>query len=109
MSNTHIPSIASDMTDTNACRESKSKKNINAAGNHCTMADLSAGTQARITHFTKGQTTLRRQLLTMGLTPNTPFTVVRHAPLGDPIEIQVRGYLLSLRKKEAALIQVETT
>jgi ferrous iron transport protein A len=43
----------------------------------------------------------------MGLTPGTEFTVVRLAPLGDPIEIVVRGYSVSLRKNEAEMLQVE--
>jgi ferrous iron transport protein A len=40
--------------------------------------------------------------------PGTRITLVRTAPLGDPLEVQVRGYRLSLRKSEAALIEVET-
>lgn len=43
----------------------------------------------------------------MGVTPGEQVEVVRYAPLGDPIEIKIRGYHLSLRKEEAALIQVE--
>jgi ferrous iron transport protein A len=43
----------------------------------------------------------------MGLTPGTEFTVTRHAPLGDPVEIQVRGFNLSLRKAEADALRVE--
>jgi ferrous iron transport protein A len=42
----------------------------------------------------------------MGLTPGTHFTVTRQAPLGDPVEIEVRGFKLSLRKGEAAALQV---
>jgi len=43
----------------------------------------------------------------MGLTRGAKFEVLRYAPMGDPIEIRVRGYNLSLRKSEAAEIQVE--
>ena len=43
----------------------------------------------------------------MGLTPGTEFTVERLAPLGDPIEIRVRGYAMSLRKAEADMLEVE--
>ena len=43
----------------------------------------------------------------MGVTPGEHVEVVRYAPLGDPIEIKIRGYHLSLRKEEADLIQVE--
>jgi Fe2+ transport system protein FeoA len=42
-----------------------------------------------------------QRLMMMGLTPGTAFTVVRVAPLGDPIEIKVRGFNLSLRREEA--------
>ena len=47
------------------------------------------------------------RLLEMGLTPGTSIEVVRSAPLGFPIEIKVRGYLLTLRKKEAECIELE--
>lgn len=53
----------------------------------------------QITGF-KCKNPVRKKLLTMGLTPNTTLEVVRVAPLGDPIEIRVRGYMLSLRKEE---------
>jgi ferrous iron transport protein A len=43
----------------------------------------------------------------MGLTPGTEFTITRLAPLGDPIEIRVRGFAMTLRKREAELLRVE--
>lgn len=49
----------------------------------------------------------RGRLLEMGLLVGTPVELVRFAPLGDPVEIKVRGYYLSLRKHEADQIQVE--
>lgn len=52
----------------------------------------------------KGQT--RRRLMDMGLTPGTEIEVVKVAPLGDPIEVNVRGYELSLRKDEASQINL---
>lgn len=42
----------------------------------------------------------------MGLTPGEGITMVRYAPMGDPIEIKIRGYLLSLRKEEADCIEI---
>ena len=45
----------------------------------------------------------------MGLLPGVDVTVVRQAPLGDPIEVKVMGYSLSLRRSEAANVQIETT
>lgn len=50
---------------------------------------------------------IRQRLLEMGLTPGTLCTVVRFAPLGDPMELRVRGYHLSLRKAEAEGILIE--
>ncbi|NUP89782.1 MAG: ferrous iron transport protein A [Candidatus Sumerlaeia bacterium] len=50
---------------------------------------------------------LQRRLMEMGLVPGTPVRVVRRAPLGDPIDLEVRGYHLSLRESEAGLIEVE--
>lgn len=53
----------------------------------------------------KGPEMLR--LLEMGLTPGSKVEVVRAAPLGFPIEVKIRGYLLSLRKSEAECIEIE--
>jgi ferrous iron transport protein A len=50
--------------------------------------------------------TSRKQLLAMGLTRNTEVQVVRVAPLGDPIEIKLRGFSLTLRKSDAAQLLV---
>ena len=49
----------------------------------------------------------RQRLLEMGLTVGVEFEVVRFAPMGDPIDIKVRGYHLSLRKKEASGVRIE--
>ncbi len=55
-----------------------------------------------------GPPDVRRRLLEMGLTPGARVRVVRFAPLGDPIDIEVRGYHLSLRKHEASRIALKT-
>lgn len=54
-----------------------------------------------------GQSTLNKRLLDMGIIKGTDVVVVKIAPLGDPIDIRVKGYHLSLRKEEAAQILVE--
>ncbi len=54
----------------------------------------------------QGPESLRRRLLEMGLVPGTTVSVVRRAPLGDPIEISLRGYRLSLRTAEAIHVLV---
>ncbi len=69
------------------------------------LSNLSAGERARITGFSLPGESLSR-LFEMGLTNGASVEVVRFAPLGDPLEIKVRGYNLSLRKREAAGIQV---
>jgi len=50
---------------------------------------------------------VRRRLLELGLVPGTQVTVVGVSPLGDPLELEVRGSRLSIRKKEALAIEVE--
>ncbi len=54
-------------------------------------------------------TRIRQRLLEMGLTKGTPVELVRRAPLGDPIEISVRGYRLSLRREEAESVIIQRT
>ena len=56
----------------------------------------------------EGEGMLRRRLLDMGVTPGTAIFLRKKAPLGDPIEITIRGYELTLRKTEAHLIVLET-
>lgn len=56
-----------------------------------------------------GEGALRRRLLDMGLTPKTKVFVRKTAPMGDPIELALRGYLLSIRKDDAAKIEIEVT
>ena len=57
----------------------------------------------------RGEGALRGRLLDMGLTPKTLVTVRKVAPLGDPLELTLRGYSLTLRKEDAAQIVVEET
>ncbi len=71
------------------------------------LSQLALGTSARIKDFPKAGAAFLR-LREMGLLPGTAVTFVRSAPLGDPIEIKVRGYHLSLRREEADQITVET-
>jgi len=74
--------------------------------NDRTLNELSPGTKGKIARIgAKGP--LRRRILDMGMVPGVEIVVKGVAPLGDPIEILVRGYHLSLRKQEAASIFVE--
>ena len=70
------------------------------------LSELKAGGGAVIRSFPKTGSAFLR-LREMGLLPGTAVTLVRVAPLGDPIEIKLRGYLLTLRKSEAEQIGVE--
>ncbi|NDC76226.1 ferrous iron transport protein A [bacterium] len=69
------------------------------------LAQLTAGSSATLKAYPQAGPAFTR-LREMGLLPGTRVTLVRVAPLGDPIEIQVRGYRLSLRKAEAAQIEL---
>lgn len=70
------------------------------------LKDLQVGDEATVTGFTGCGGAYRRKLLSMGLTLGAQFRVSRLAPLGDPVEIRVRGYALSLRKHEAEALNV---
>jgi ferrous iron transport protein A len=76
-----------------------------------TLKDLQVNQQGKVARFeatdNPTQKAYKKKLLAMGLTPGTEFTVTRVAPLGDPVEILVRGFKLSLRKDEAAALLVE--
>ena len=71
-----------------------------------TLDKLKPGQSATITAV-GGEGVLRLRLLDMGLIPRTKVTLRKVAPMGDPIEIMVRGYELTLRKDDAAHIDVE--
>jgi len=70
------------------------------------LADLSLGTSARV-RAVDGPRAFRRRLLEMGLVPGTDVKIVTVAPLGDPLQIEVRGGQWSIRRAEAAQIQVD--
>jgi ferrous iron transport protein A len=72
-----------------------------------TLGALAVGQSGRIVGYESGGRTYRGKLLSMGLTPGTTFKVTRQAPMGDPVDIEVRGFHLSLRKDEAATLKVE--
>ena len=70
------------------------------------LVDLKIGQSGTITKVL-GEGRIRRRLFDMGVTPNANFYVRKKAPLGDPVEITLRGYELTLRKDEAELVVVE--
>ncbi|MGF7143096.1 ferrous iron transport protein A [Anaerotaenia torta] len=71
-----------------------------------TLNDLKPGQQGIVTSIgEKGP--VRKRIMDMGVTPGAAVKVIKVAPLGDPIEVNIRGYELSLRKSEASQITVE--
>ena len=71
------------------------------------LKTLAAGDSGRIIGFDQSGGVYRKNLLAMGLTPGTEFTITRFAPMGDPVEIKIRGFSLSLRKNEASVLLIE--
>ena len=70
------------------------------------LAELDVGGRARVLRL-DGPPFFRQRLREMGLTAGTVVQVIRTAPLGDPIELHLRGYRLSVRKSEAAAVVIE--
>lgn len=71
-----------------------------------TLRDLKPGQEGVVVSIgEKGP--MRRRIMDMGVTPGAKVKVIKVAPLGDPIEVNIRGYELSLRKDEASQIQVQ--
>jgi ferrous iron transport protein A len=70
------------------------------------LAEISLGKTAKVVAV-DGSRAFRRRLLEMGLVPGTAVTILTVAPLGDPLQIEVRGGQWSIRRAEAAQIQVE--
>lgn len=70
------------------------------------LTDMSLG-QKGLVKSLKADGAVRRRLFDMGITPGADIVMVKRAPLGDPIEVTIRGYQLSLRKTEAIGVVVE--
>jgi len=71
-----------------------------------TLRDVKVGKTARVVKL-HGEGALKRRIMDMGITKGVEIYVRKVAPLGDPLELNVRGYELSLRKADAELIEVE--
>ena len=70
-----------------------------------TLKDVPIGQTAKIVKI-HGEGAVRRRIMDMGMTKGTDVTVRKVAPLGDPVEITVRGYELSIRKADAEMVEV---
>lgn len=71
-----------------------------------TLREVKIGETAKVIKL-HGEGAVKRRIMDMGITRGTEISVRKVAPLGDPIELTVRGYELSLRKADAELIEVE--
>lgn len=72
------------------------------------LSQLAVGDAARIVAV-EGGGSMAVRLLEMGLTPGTRVELVKRAPMGDPLEVQVRGYHVSLRRDEARRVRIEAS
>ncbi|MFC1498681.1 ferrous iron transport protein A [Verrucomicrobiota bacterium] len=73
------------------------------------LKDADIGATCRVTGYASNNRNYRQKLLQMGLVKGSEFVVIRKAPLGDPVEIQMPGFNLTLRKTEADALNVELT
>lgn len=71
-----------------------------------TLKDVKCGSSVSVVRL-HGEGAVRRRIMDMGITKGTDIFVRRTAPLGDPVEVTVRGYELSLRKSDAQMIEVQ--
>lgn len=78
-----------------------------SAGNKTVLSKLKKGQKAKVIQLHMNDRALRRRLLDMGITEGVHVKMKKIAPLGDPIDIELRGYELCLRKADLDLIEVE--
>jgi ferrous iron transport protein A len=71
-----------------------------------TLDKVKVGERVAVTRIT-GDGPIKRRIMDMGITKGTEIYVRKYAPMGDPMELNLRGYELSLRKKDASIIQVD--
>jgi ferrous iron transport protein A len=76
-------------------------------GDHVSLSNLKKGQKAKVLSLTVEARQLRRKLLDMGITEGVQIKIKKVAPLGDPIDIELRGYELCIRRSDLALIFVE--
>lgn len=71
-----------------------------------TLKDVKCGDTVKVVRI-HGEGAIRRRVMDMGITKNAEIYIRKVAPLGDPVEVMVRGYELSLRKSDAEMIEVQ--
>ncbi len=78
---------------------------IDSNSNEMSLAQLPSGEHARVLAVT-GTGAVARRLMEMGMVPGAPIRMIKAAPLGDPLEVRIRGYHLAVRRAEAQTIRV---
>ena len=76
-------------------------------GEHAHLSDLKIGQRARVLGLHLDKPEVRRHLLDMGITKGTEILIKKIAPMGDPVDIELRGYELCIRREEMKNIDVE--
>ena len=76
-------------------------------GDKCVLAELNVGQKAKVLKLNETNKVIRRHLLDMGITRDTIITVKKIAPMGDPIDLELRDYELCIRKADLTQIEVE--
>ena len=82
-------------------------KNVLKAGEQGHLSDLRIGQKAKVVALHIDKPDLRRHILDMGITRGTEILVKKIAPMGDPVDIELRGYELCIRKDEMKNIDIE--
>lgn len=77
------------------------------SGEKCKLSELEAGQRAKVLKLKEENKAIRRHLLDMGITRGVEVTIKKVAPMGDPIDLQLRDYELCLRKEDLSKIEVE--
>lgn len=76
-------------------------------GDKCKLSELDVGQKAKVLKLNEENKAIRRHLLDMGITRGVEITIKKVAPMGDPIDLQLRDYELCIRKEDLSKIEVE--
>ena len=76
-------------------------------GEKCNLSELKVGQKAKVLKLNEENKAIRRHLLDMGITRGVEITIKKVAPMGDPIDLQLRDYELCLRKEDLSKLTVE--
>lgn len=82
-------------------------KAMKKTGEKCNLSELQVGQKAKVLKLNEENRAIRRHLLDMGITRGVEITIKKVAPMGDPIDLQLRDYELCIRKQDLTKIEVE--